>query len=64
MESRDSVKFKIKEIVDREGKANPLSDDEIVEILRKNHGIEVARRTVTKYRKALGILSSRQRREY
>jgi RNA polymerase sigma-54 factor len=64
MESRDSVKFKIQEIVARENKSEPLSDDEIVEILQRNHGIEVARRTVTKYRKALGILSSRQRREY
>lgn len=64
MESRDSVKYKIKEIVDREGKASPLSDDDIVSLLQQNHGIEVARRTVTKYRKALGIPSSRQRREF
>ncbi len=64
LESRDSVMFKITEIVDREDKANPLSDDEIVELLRKSHGIDVARRTVTKYRKAQSIPSSRQRRKF
>lgn len=64
MESRESVKQKIQEIVDREDKKSPLSDDDIVDLLQKNHGIQVARRTVTKYRKALGIPSSRQRREY
>ena len=64
MESRESVKQKIQEIVDREDKKKPLSDDDIVVLLHKNHGIQVARRTVTKYRKALNIPSSRQRREY
>ncbi|NRA94931.1 MAG: RNA polymerase factor sigma-54 [Planctomycetes bacterium] len=64
MESRESVKHKITEIIDRENKASPLSDDDIVELLQKSHGIQLARRTVTKYRKALGVPSSRQRREY
>jgi RNA polymerase sigma-54 factor len=64
MESRESVKQKVKEIIEREDKSNPLSDDEIVDLLHKNNGVKVARRTVTKYRKSLGILSSRQRREY
>jgi RNA polymerase sigma-54 factor len=64
MESRESVKHKIQEIADREDKQNPLSDDDIVDLLEKHHGVQVARRTVTKYRKALGIPSSRQRREY
>ena len=64
MASREAVKQKVKEIVDREDKSSPLSDDDIVELLMKNHGLKVARRTVTKYRKALGIPSSRQRREY
>ena len=63
-ESRESVKQKAIEIIEREDKSKPLSDDEIVEILTRNHGLKVARRTVTKYRKALGIPSSRQRREY
>ena len=50
--------------MEREDKSKPLSDDEIVGRLLENYGLKVARRTVTKYRKALGIPSSRQRREY
>lgn len=64
VESRQSVKQKVKELCDAEDKANPLSDDDIVERLRSVHGVEVARRTVTKYRKALGLPSSRQRRVF
>jgi RNA polymerase sigma-54 factor len=62
MESRRSVRQKVKELCDAEDKSKPLSDDEIVAKLRSVHGVEVARRTVTKYRKALGVPSSRQRR--
>ncbi|HMS15559.1 MAG TPA: RNA polymerase factor sigma-54 [Planctomycetota bacterium] len=64
MESRESIKQKIQEIVDREDKDSPLSDDDLVVKLQELHGVLVARRTVTKYRKALGLPSSRQRREY
>ena len=42
---------------------NPYSDEDLVAELAK-HGIKVARRTVTKYRKAMDILSSRQRRDW
>jgi len=63
-ESRVSVKTRVKEIVDKEDKSKPLSDEDIAEILNKEFGLEIARRTVTKYRKALNIPSSRQRREY
>lgn len=59
----DIIRIKLKEVVDNEDKRNPLSDDEIVEALAK-HGFQLARRTVTKYRKALNIPSSRQRREF
>ncbi|MEA1950668.1 MAG: RNA polymerase factor sigma-54 [Planctomycetota bacterium] len=59
----DSVRKKLKEIVDNEDKQKPFSDDALVKELAA-HGIEVARRTVTKYRKAMGIPSSRQRREW
>ena len=48
--------------MDDEDKSKPLSDDEIAEQLNKRWGLSIARRTVTKYRKALGIPSSRQRR--
>ncbi len=63
-ESRVSVKTRVQEIIDEEDKKHPLSDEDIADILNKKHGLEIARRTVTKYRKALSIPSSRQRREY
>lgn len=59
----DAVRLKLQEIVDAEDKSNPFSDDELVNQLDK-HGIKVARRTVTKYRKAMSIPSSRQRRDW
>jgi RNA polymerase sigma-54 factor len=59
----DRVRIKLQEIVDNEDKTKPLSDDAIVEELGKA-GIEVARRTVTKYRKAMNIPSSRGRRDW
>jgi RNA polymerase sigma-54 factor len=59
----DRVRIKLQEIVDEEDKQKPFSDDALVEELAK-HGITVARRTVTKYRKAMAIKSSRQRREW
>lgn len=62
-ESRVRVKQRVQEVMEQEDKANPLSDDEIADILMKQ-GIDIARRTVTKYRKALGVASSRQRRVY
>lgn len=59
----DIIRIKLKEIVGKEDKNNPLSDDALVEELAKV-GYTLARRTVTKYRKALDIPSSRQRRAY
>jgi RNA polymerase sigma-54 factor len=59
----DTVRLKLQEIVDHEDKQNPYSDDELVKELGK-HGLTVARRTVTKYRKAMSIPSSRQRRDW
>src|SRR5204863_3976185 len=59
----DVVRLKLQEIVDHENKRNPFSDDELVAELAK-HGLTVARRTVTKYRKAMNIPSSRQRRDW
>jgi RNA polymerase sigma-54 factor len=57
----ESVKSKIKDIVSGENPKKPFSDQKIVEIL-KNHGIDIARRTVTKYREMLGIGSSTERK--
>ncbi len=59
----DTVRLKLQEIIDNENKQHPLSDDELVKELAK-HGLTVARRTVTKYRKAMDIPSSRQRRDW
>jgi RNA polymerase sigma-54 factor len=58
----ESVKEKIREIVRNEDERHPLSDQAISEILRKRR-INIARRTVTKYREALRILSSTRRRK-
>ncbi len=58
--SAEAVRFRIKALID--GEANDvLSDDKIVEILLKE-GIDIARRTVAKYREAMHIPSSVQRR--
>jgi RNA polymerase sigma-54 factor len=57
------VKEKLKVIIDNEDKQNPLNDDEIVEKLQ-DQGIDIARRTVAKYRKILNIPTARQRKEF
>ncbi len=59
----ESVKLKLKEIVSKEDPKKPLSDQKLVELLRKE-GIEIARRTVAKYRDVLKILPSSQRKKY
>ncbi len=61
--SWDAVKEKLRILVDNEDKNNPLNDDEIVDKL-KEQGIELARRTVAKYRKVLNIATARQRKAY
>lgn len=60
--SNTSVKGAIHELIQQEDKAHPLSDTAIVNILKKR-GIQLARRTVAKYRSELNILSSNLRRE-
>ncbi|MCB9655402.1 MAG: RNA polymerase factor sigma-54 [Deltaproteobacteria bacterium] len=57
-----SVKHRIKQLIDAEDAKRPLSDQAIVEILKKEN-INIARRTVAKYREALGILASSKRRK-
>jgi RNA polymerase sigma-54 factor len=58
----ESVKQAIKKIIEDEDKANPLSDQAIVELLEREEGIKIARRTVAKYREMLGILASSKRK--
>ena len=59
--SQEQLMKKIKEIIEKEDKERPLSDEEIANILRRE-GYSVARRTVTKYREMLGIPPSRKRK--
>jgi RNA polymerase sigma-54 factor len=57
----ESVKSKIKELIAEENTRKPYSDQKIVDLLR-DQGIDIARRTVTKYREMLGVGSSTQRK--
>ena len=61
--SSNSIKKFIKEIIGQEDPKKPCSDQDIVEILSRK-GIEISRRTVAKYREAMGILSSSKRRRF
>jgi RNA polymerase sigma-54 factor len=61
--ARDDVREQVRAVFAAEDAARPLSDDEVVGTMRAR-GIELARRTVTKYRKELGIPSSYRRRRY
>lgn len=60
--SAEAVRHRIKQIIDAEQPADILSDDTIAEMLQKERGIEVARRTVAKYREGMNIPSSVIRR--
>ncbi len=59
--SAEAVRHHIQNLIDNEASGAVLSDDRIVEILRKT-GIDIARRTVAKYREAMRIPSSVERR--
>ena len=59
----DTVRLKLQELIDGEDKQHPKSDEQLVQDLAAA-GVTVARRTVTKYRKAMNIPSSRQRRDW
>jgi RNA polymerase sigma-54 factor len=59
--SAQAVRFKIKQLVETESAEAVLSDDTIVQRLREG-GVDIARRTVAKYRESMGIASSLERR--
>ncbi len=59
--SSSSIKEKIKKMIEKEDKSKPLSDAEIAQILDKQ-GIKIKRRTIAKYREAIGIPSSIKRK--
>lgn len=66
--SAEAVRHRIKQLIDAESAKDVLSDDTIADVLRKEQGIDVARRTVAKYREGMNIPSSvvrrRQKKNY
>ncbi|WP_173664602.1 RNA polymerase factor sigma-54 [Clostridium botulinum] len=61
--SVEFIKREIKELIDKEDKKKPISDQIICNILN-NKGIQISRRTVAKYREELGIQSSKCRKRF
>ncbi len=61
--SWEAIKAKLKEIVDAEDKSGPLSDAALADALKQS-GIDIARRTVVKYRQQLDIPPARRRKVY
>ncbi|MFO7652013.1 MAG: RNA polymerase factor sigma-54 [bacterium] len=61
--ARTSIKEKIAQIIERESKTSPLSDDDIVGRLKMD-GVSISRRTVAKYRDELGIPGRNERRGF
>jgi RNA polymerase sigma-54 factor len=59
--SARGIKDQIQKLVQGEDAKNPLTDQAIVNILKKG-GVNIARRTVAKYRDQLGVLSARMRK--
>ncbi|GMR04729.1 MAG: RNA polymerase factor sigma-54 [Thermodesulfobacteriota bacterium] len=59
--SSEYIKEKLRDIIEKEDSKHPLSDQEIMRILKKT-GLTLARRTVAKYRESLGFLSSSRRK--
>jgi len=61
--SAESIKLLIKKMIDEEDKTKPISDQKITDNLEA-HGINCSRRTIAKYRKAIGVRSSRKRKRF
>jgi RNA polymerase sigma-54 factor len=60
----ESVKAEIKKLISEEDPKRPLSDELISQLLKKSLGVNIARRTVAKYRMALNIESSSKRKAF
>lgn len=60
----DNIREYIKDIIGSEDQSHPYSDETIRAMLSEKHGIDIARRTIAKYRDQLGILSISKRRRY
>jgi RNA polymerase sigma-54 factor len=61
--SAESVKERIREIINQEDPRRPFSDQHIAKMLEAEHHVEIARRTVAKYREMMGVLPSSKRRQ-
>jgi RNA polymerase sigma-54 factor len=61
--SWDAIKAMLREVVEAEDQTEPLSDQAIADRL-KERGVDIARRTVVKYREQLGIPAARQRKQH
>ncbi len=61
--SANAVKAMIEELVENEDKAKPMSDEAMVKVLQ-GRGVDIARRTVAKYRDQLGIPTARMRKQF
>ncbi|MDR1555378.1 MAG: RNA polymerase factor sigma-54 [Campylobacteraceae bacterium] len=61
--SSSQIKNFLSEQIRYEDKENPLKDDDILNLVEQRFGISMVRRTITKYRKLLGILSSKERKK-
>ena len=62
--SQKAIQERLRALIESEDAAKPWSDEALAKLLSEREGLKLARRTVTKYRKALGIPSSTQRRQY
>ena len=61
--SSSEIKNYILSMIENEDKENPLTDDDIVEVVMKRYAMSMVRRTITKYRKLLDIPSSKERKK-
>ena len=61
--SNKAIKDFILNLIKNENQAKPLSDLRILELIKREFGIEIVRRTITKYRKILNIASSSERKK-
>jgi len=61
--SSSEIKNYIINMIENEDKENPLTDDDIVEVVMKRYNMSMVRRTITKYRKLLDIPSSKERKK-
>ena len=61
--SSSEIKNFMKNLIENEDKENPLTDEDIIELVMKRYNMSMVRRTITKYRKLLDIPSSKERKK-